>query len=91
MIVGTKSGDIYYVSVEVPPEFSNKEPDVRDHIHQIYSANDHQVPKEVDFDRLAERVVYLSQQGELTVWTLQPLEMNFAHKFHAASVRLMTC
>lgn len=36
IVTGTRSGDIYFVSVMVSEEFKNKDPDVRDHLHLMY-------------------------------------------------------
>lgn len=35
IITGTRSGDIYFVSLSVSEEFQNKDPDIRDHLHLV--------------------------------------------------------
>lgn len=35
MIVGTRSGDIYFVSIETPPEFIGKDVDIRDNMNLV--------------------------------------------------------
>lgn len=35
IVVGTRSGDIYFVGLDTPLELANKDPDIRDHMHKM--------------------------------------------------------
>ena len=89
LIVGTRSGGITYLSLDIPEELKNKDPDIRDHIYPVYEPTDHEVPCEVCFDRSGNRIYSLSLRGELAIWKLQPLELKFRQVIGEHSVRLI--
>ena len=91
IVAGTRSGNILLISIEVPEEFRNKDPDIRDHFHRIFEPNDHDTPREAGFDKKNECLYCLSKNGELSSWRYPSLERKENLKLGVNSVRLLVC
>lgn len=89
LIAGTRSGGVTYLSLDIPEELKNKDPDIRDHIYPVYEPTDHEVPCEVCFDRSGNRLFSLSLRGEFVIWRLNPLELKLKQQIGEDSVRLI--
>lgn len=50
IIAGTRSGDIYFLSLPAASEIKSSATDSKNLIQMVYRCNDNRVPKEIDFD-----------------------------------------
>lgn len=66
VIVGTRSGDIYFLSM---PNFeSGEDQDMRDLVKKVYTAHDNEIPKEADFSAAGDKIYCITSKGMFTSW-----------------------
>ena len=82
IIAGTRSGDIYFLTLPAASEIKSSATDSKNLIERIYCCNDNRIPKEVDFDANNNRIVYISTQGLFNIWNFEDLSLKVSINFN---------
>lgn len=87
IIVGTRSGDIYFLSI---PNFEeNEEEDMRDLVKKVYTAHDNEVPKEADFSAIEDRIYCITSKGMFTSWDYETMRSLVRIPFDMATTTMI--
>ena len=88
IITGTRSGDIYFLSLPEDDQNNSNEQDMRDLVHKVYTAHDNEIPKEVDFSAEGDRIFCVTQKGLFTSWDYLSMKSLFSKNFSLITVTM---
>lgn len=81
IIAGTRSGDIYFLSLPAASEIKSSATDSKNLIQMVYCCNDNRAPKEIDFDANNQRIIYLSENGVFSIYNFEDLRLRVSQSF----------
>ena len=89
IIAGTRSGDIYFLSLPAASEIKSTATDSKNLIEKVYSCHDNMVPKEVDFDANNERIICITERGLFTIWDFENLRVRVSRNFNEFTTKMI--
>lgn len=81
IIAGTRSGDIYFLTLPAASEMKSATTESRSFIMKVYSAHDHEIPKDIDFDSSCQRVFCITERGLFSSYSFKTLELLYQKAF----------
>lgn len=89
IIVGTRSGDIYFLQIPDGEPADGREEDMRDLIKKIYTVHDNELPKEVGFSPDGKRIFCITQKGLFSSWNYDNLRCIVRKSFMMPTVAML--
>lgn len=80
IIAGTRSGDIFFLTLPAASQMKDTT-DTRALIKKVYSANDHEIPKDIDFDSSCKRIFCITERGLFSSYSFISLELLYQKAF----------
>ena len=81
IIAGTRSGDIYFLTLPAASEIKSTTTESKSLIMKVYTSHDHEIPKDVDFDSSCQRIFCITERGLFSMWSFDSLELLYQHDF----------
>lgn len=88
IIVGTRSGDIYFLQIPDGTEEQTSETK-QALISKVYTAHDNEIPKEVDFSSKGDRIFCITQKGLFSSWEYETMKSLISIAFEMTTVTMV--
>lgn len=89
IIAGTRSGDIFFLSLPAASEIKSTATDSKILIQKVYSCTNNMIPREVDFDANNERIICITKLGLFTIWDFETLKIRVSKNFDKSATRMV--
>lgn len=89
IIAGTRSGDIYFLSLPAASEIKSSATDSKNLIERIYCCNDNKIPREVDFDSNNQRIIFITEKGLFNIWNFEDLSLRVSINFDELTTNMI--
>jgi hypothetical protein len=81
IIAGTRSGDIYFLTLPAASEMKSATTESKSFIMKVYSSHDHEIPKDIDFDSNCQRIFCITERGLFSSYSFKSLELLYQKAF----------
>lgn len=89
IIAGTRSGDIYFLTLPAASEIKSTTTESKSLIMKIYTSHDHETPLDVDFDSNCQRIFCITEDGLFSSWSFDTLEQLFQVNFKSKTTAML--
>ncbi len=89
IIAGTRSGDIYFLTLPAASEIKSTTTESKSLIMKVYTSHDHEIPKDVDFDSNCQRIFCITERGLFSIWSFDNLELLYQHNFNMIATAMI--
>jgi hypothetical protein len=89
IIAGTRSGDIYFLTLPAASEMKSATTESSSFIMKVYSAHDHEIPKDIDFDSSCKRIFCITERGLFSSYSFGSLELLYQRAFNKQATAMI--
>lgn len=89
IIAGTRSGDIYFLTLPAASEMKSATTESSSFIMKIYSAHDHEIPKDIDFDSSCKRIFCITERGLFSSYSFNSLDLLCQRAFNKQATAMI--
>ena len=81
IIAGTRSGEIYFLTLPTVSDIKSTAKESKDLITTIYTCHDHEIPMETDFSPNSDRIFCMTETGLFTILDFVTLKKLYRKNF----------
>ena len=81
IIAGTRSGEIFFLTLPAVSDIKSSAKESKDLIKPIYTCHDHEIPTETDFSPNSDRIFCITETGLFTILDFATLRMLYRKNF----------